>query len=298
MAVKEPIAIIGIGCRFPGGADSPAAFWKMLCAGVDAIREIPPDRWNIAAHYDPTPGRAEKSISKWGGFIANIDRFDPAPFGISPREADCMDPQQRLLLEASWEAFEDGGMPLEKLRGSPTGVFVGISTTDYTTLQNAGGERSGVDIYSVTGSAISIAANRISYCFDLRGPSLAMDTACSSALTACHVACQSLWRGGCSQAVVAGVNAILNHDSYIAFSRMSMLSPDGRCKAFDASANGFVRAEGVGAVILKPLSAARADGDKIYALIRGTAANQDGRTNGIVVPSPAAQEALVRQACQ
>jgi acyl transferase domain-containing protein/thioesterase domain-containing protein/acyl carrier protein len=298
MAVKEPIAIIGIGCRFPGGADSPAAFWKMLCAGVDAIREIPPDRWNIAAHYDPTLGRAEKSISKWGGFIANIDCFDPGPFGISPREADCMDPQQRLLLEASWEAFEDGGLPLEKLRGSPTGVFVGISTTDYTTLQNAGGERSGVDIYSVTGSAISIAANRISYCFDLRGPSLAMDTACSSALTACHIACQSLWRGGCSQAVVAGVNAILNHDSYIAFSRMSMLSPDGRCKAFDASANGFVRAEGVGAVILKPLSAARADGDKIYALIRGTAANQDGRTNGIVVPSPAAQEALVRQACR
>jgi acyl transferase domain-containing protein/thioesterase domain-containing protein/acyl carrier protein len=298
MAVKEPLAIIGIGCRFPGGVDSPAAFWKMLCAGVDAIREIPPDRWNIAAHYDPTPGRAEKSISKWGGFIENIDRFDPGPFGISPREADCMDPQQRLLLEASWEAFEDGGLRLEKLRGSPTGVFVGISTTDYTTLQNAGGERSGVDIYSVTGSAISIAANRISYCFDLRGPSLAMDTACSSALTACHVACQSLWRGGCSQAVVAGVNAILNHDSYIAFSRMSMLSPDGRCKTFDARANGFVRAEGVGAVILKPLSAARADGDKIYALIRGTAANQDGRTNGIVVPSPAAQEALVRQACR
>ena len=298
MAVKEPIAIIGIGCRFPGGADSPAAFWKMLCAGVDTIREIPPDRWSIAAHYDPTPGRAEKSISKWGGFIENIDRFDPVPFGISPREADCMDPQQRLLLEASWEAFEDGVLTLEKLRGSPTGVFVGISTTDYATLQNAGGERSGVDIYSVTGSAISVAANRISYCFDLRGPSLAMDTACSSALTACHVACQSLWRGGCSQAVVAGVNAILNHDSYIAFSRMSMLSPDGRCKAFDARANGFVRAEGVGAVILKPLSAARADGDKIYALIRGTAANQDGRTNGIVVPSPAAQEALVRQACQ
>ena len=298
MAVKEPIAIIGIGCRFPGGADSPAAFWKMLCAGVDAIREIPPDRWNIAAHYDPTPGRAEKSISKWGGFIGNIDRFDPEPFGISPREADCMDPQQRLLLEASWEAFEDGGLTLEKLRGSPIGVFVGISTMDFATLQNAGGEHSVADIFSVTGSTMSIAANRISYCFDLRGPSLVMDTACSSALTACHVACQSLWRGDCSQAVVAGVNAILNHDSYVAFSRMSMLSPDGRCKAFDASANGFVRAEGVGAIILKPLSAAQADGDKIYAVIRGTAANQDGRTNGITVPSPAAQEALVRQACR
>src|ERR1039457_2008355 len=128
MAVKEPIAIIGIGCRFPGGADSPAAFWKMLCAGVEAIREIPPDRWNIAAHYDSTPGRAQKSISNWGGFIANIDRFDPGPFGISPREADCMDPQQRLLLEASWEAFEDGGLTLVTLRGSPPEGFVGLST--------------------------------------------------------------------------------------------------------------------------------------------------------------------------
>ncbi len=296
--MNESLAIIGIGCRFPGGADTPEAFWKMLCAGTDAIREIPPDRWTIAAHYDPTPGRAEKSISKWGGFIENIDGFNPGFFGISPREADCMDPQQRLLLEASWEAFEDGGQTLEKLRGSPTGVFVGISTTDYTTLQNAGGERSVVDVYSATGSTFSIAANRISYCFDLRGPSMAMDTACSSALTACHVACQSLWRGDCKLAVVAGVNAILSFAPYIAFSRMSMLSPDGRCKAFDASANGFVRAEGVGAVILKPLSAAQADGDKIYAVIRGTATNQDGRTNGIAVPSPAAQEALVRQACR
>ncbi len=197
---NEPLAIIGIGCRFPGGADSPAAFWKMICAGTDAISEIPPDRWNIAAHYDPVPGRADKSISKWGGFIEGIDRFDPAPFGISPREADWLDPQQRLLLEASWEAFEDAGLTLPKLHGSATGVFVGISTTDYTTLQNSVGERMAADVYAATGSTISIAANRISYCFDLRGPSMAMDTACSSALTACHVACQSLWRGDCTQA--------------------------------------------------------------------------------------------------
>lgn len=295
--MNEPLAIIGIGCRFPGGA-SPASFWNMLCAGTDAIREVPLDRWSIAAHYDPAPGRAGKSLSKWGGFIENIDRFDSGFFGISAREADSIDPQQRLLLEASWEAFEDGGQTLEELRTSSTGVFVGISTTDYAAMQV---DRDGLnlaDVYSATGSASSIAANRISYCFDLRGPSVAMDTACSSALTACHVACQSLWHGDCSMAVVAGVNALLNHDNYIAFSRMSMLSPDGRCKAFDASANGFVRAEGVGAVVLKPLSAAQAEGDRIYAVIRGTAANQDGRTNGITLPSQQAQAALIRQACQ
>jgi acyl transferase domain-containing protein len=295
--MKEPLAIIGIGCRFPGSA-SPESFWKMLCSGTDAIREVPLDRWSIAAHYDPAPGRAGKSLSKWGGFIENIDRFDSGFFGISAREADGIDPQQRLLLEASWEAFEDGGQTLEELRGSSTGVFVGISTTDYAAMQVDRDGHNVADVYSATGSACSIAANRISYCFDLRGPSVAMDTACSSALTACHVACQSLWHGDCSMAVVAGVNALLNQDNYIAFSRMSMLSPDGRCKAFDASANGFVRAEGVGAVVLKPLSAAQAEGDRIYAVIRGTAANQDGRTNGITLPSQQAQEALIRQACQ
>ncbi len=295
---KEPLAIIGIGCRFPGGSDSPEAFWRMMCAGTDAISEIPPDRWSIHTHYDAKPGRADKSITKWGGFIKNIDQFDPAPFGASPREAECMDPQQRLLLEASWEAFEDANQPLDKVRGSNTGVFVGISTTDYTTLQISTGVRNTPDVYSATGTAVSIAANRISYSFDLRGPSMIVDTACSSALMACHAACRSLWRGDCTQAVVAGVNALLNIDPYIAFSRMGMLSADGRCKAFDASANGFVRAEGVGAIILKPLSAALADGDTVYAVIRGTAANQDGRTNGITVPSPLAQEALVRQACK
>lgn len=295
--MNESLAIVGIGCRFPGGADSPEAFWAMLCAGTDAIREIPSDRWNIATHYDPAPNRAGKSISKWGGFIDGIDRFDSAFFGISAREADAIDPQQRLLLEATWEAFEDGGQTLEEIRGSRTGVFVGISTTDYANLQSESDGRSVPDIYSATGSCFSIAANRISYCFDLRGPSVAMDTACSSALTACHVACQSLWCGGCSMAVVAGVNALLHQGNFVAFSRMSMLSPDGHCKAFDASANGFVRAEGVGAIVVKPLSAALAAGDRIYALIRSTAANQDGHTNGITVPSQHAQEALIRQAC-
>jgi acyl transferase domain-containing protein/thioesterase domain-containing protein/acyl carrier protein len=295
--MNEPLAIIGIACRLPGGADSPEQLWQMLCEGTDAIREIPPDRWSVAAHYDPVPGRAGKSISKWGGFIEDIDQFDSAFFQISAREAAAIDPQQRLLLEASWEALEDGGQTLETIRGSSTGVFVGISTSDYAGLQNDIDGRGVANVYSATGTAFSIAANRISYSFDLRGPSMAMDTACSSALTACHVACQSLWRGDCTMAIVAGVNALLNQNTFVAFSRMSMLSPDGRCKAFDASANGFVRAEGVGAIVLKPLFAAQADHDRIYAVIRGTAANQDGRTNGITVPSRQAQEALIRQAC-
>jgi acyl transferase domain-containing protein/thioesterase domain-containing protein/acyl carrier protein len=295
--MHEPLAIIGIGCRLPGEADSPAAFWRMLCAGTDAVQEIPADRWNIAAHYDPNPGRIGKSISRWGGFIRNIDQFDPAFFGISAREASSMDPQQRLLLEASWEALEDAGQRLERLRGSNTGVFVGVSTTDYSSLQNPSGERDASDTYSATGSTLSVAANRISYCLDLRGPSLVTDTACSSALTACHVAALSLARGECELAVVAGVNALLSPDTFIAFSRMSMLSPDGRCKAFDAAANGFVRAEGVGAIILKPLSAAQRDADRIYALLCATGINQDGRTTGLTVPSGAAQEALIRQVC-
>lgn len=296
--MNESLAVVGIGCRFPGGANSPEEYWAMLCSGTDAIREIPPDRWSIDAHYDPAPNCEGKSISKWGGFIDGIDRFDPAFFGISAREANAIDPQQRLLLEASWAAFEDGGQTLERLRGSRTGVFVGISTTDYADLQCEDDGGSLPDIFSATGSTLSIASNRISYVFDLRGPSLSIDTACSSALTACHVACQSLGRGDCSMAVVAGVNALLHQGNFVAFSRMSMLSPDGRCKAFDASANGFVRAEGVGAILLKPLSAAQAAGDKIYAVIRATAANQDGHTNGITVPSQPSQEALILEACR
>jgi acyl transferase domain-containing protein/thioesterase domain-containing protein/acyl carrier protein len=294
---NEPLAIVGIGCRFPGEANSPQAFWQMLCAGTDAIREVPPDRWSIAAYYDPIPGRPGKTYSKWGGFLDRIDLFDPSFFGISAREADAIDPQQRLLLEASWEAFEDAGRPLDSVRGSSTGVFVGISTIDYAVMQHQDIGPGSADIYSATGTAFSIAANRISYCFDLRGPSLAVDTACSSALTACHLACESLWRGDCEQALVGGVNALLSSDTFVAFSRMSMLSPQGRCKAFDASADGFVRAEGVGAVLLKPLPAAQRDGDRIYALIRATAINQDGNSNGITVPSEPAQRALILEAC-
>jgi acyl transferase domain-containing protein len=298
MSRNEPIAITGIGCRFPGGAHGAADFWKLLCDGTDAITEVPADLWNAEAFYDPRPGQKGKSVSRWAGVLDSIDRFDAGFFGVSPREAECMDPQQRMLLRAAWEAMDDGGEVLDPVRGSPAGVFVGISTYEYALLQSTVNDQSGIDVYTATGGAVSIAANRISYCLNLHGPSLAVDTACSSSLVALHLACESLWKGECPLAFVGGVNAIVTANPFISFSRSGMLSPDGRCKAFDASANGFVRSEGCGVVLLKPLSAALADGNPIYAVIRGTASNQDGRTNGITLPSAAAQETLVREACR
>jgi acyl transferase domain-containing protein/aryl carrier-like protein/ubiquinone/menaquinone biosynthesis C-methylase UbiE len=295
---REPIAIIGIGCRFPGEANDPNAFWQLLCNGVDAITEIPADRWNIASYFDPEPGTPGKTYARWGGFINGIDQFDAGFFGISPREAARMDPQQRLLLEVAAETFEDAGLALDRLAGSPTGVFIGISTNDYAQIQFSHEDLDLIDPHTPTGSVMSIAANRLSYCFDLRGPSLVVDTACSSSLVAAHLACKSLWNHECTLAVAGGVNVILCPENFIGFSRMAMLSPEGRCKAFDAGGDGFVRGEGVGVVLLKPLSQAVADGDPIYAVIRGTAMNQDGRTNGITVPNEEAQAALIREACQ
>jgi acyl transferase domain-containing protein/acyl carrier protein len=297
MPAKDALAIVGIGCRLPGGANDPDSFWRLLCDGIDAIREVPPDRWNAARFYDPRAGRPGKSCTRWGGFIDGIDQFDANFFGISPREAARIDPQQRLLLETAWEAVEDGGQVLECSEGSAGGVFIGISHTDFQVIQSAPADRTTIDAYSATGSAHSVAANRISFFLNLCGPSLAVDTACSSSLTAVHLACQSIWNGECPWALAGGVNVIINPDAFIGFSHASMLSPDGRCYAFDARANGFARAEGAGMVVLKPLSAALAAGDRIYALVLGTAANQDGRTSGLTVPSASAQEALVHQAC-
>lgn len=294
----EPIAIIGIGCRFAGSVYDPASFWKLLCDGVDAITEIPPDRWHIPSFYDPDPGTPGKTYARWGGFIRDIDRFDAQFFGISPREAAQMDPQQRLLLEVAYEAIEDGGQPLERLSQRRTGVFVGISTNDYAQIQSTHQERNAIDTYTTTGGVMSIVANRLSYCFDFKGPSLIVDTACSSSLVATHLACRSLWTGESDVALAAGINIIICPEAFIGFSRLSMLSPHGRCKAFDADGNGFVRAEGVGVVLLKPLSQALADDDPIYALIRATTVNQDGRTNGITVPNEQAQAAMLRDACQ
>ncbi len=294
---EDHIAIIGMGCRFPGALNNVEDFWKFLLEGRDAVVEIPPDRWNIGRFYDPEPGLPGKSMAKHGGFIEGIDLFDPQFFGISPREAPYIDPQQRLLLETAWEAIEDAGLILDHEHGTDIGVFAGISHTDYQGIQGGATDRSGISPHSATGHAHSIAANRISYCLNLTGPSVAIDTACSSALTAVHVACEHLRAGRCASALAGGVTVMITPDGFIGFSQASMLSPDGRCRAFDASANGFVRGEGAGMVLLKPLSRALADGDRVYAVIRGTSANQDGHTNGIMLPGEEAQTRLVREAC-
>ncbi len=288
---KEPIAIVGLSCRFPG-APNPGAFWELLRNGVDAITEVPADRWDVDAFHseNPDPG---KVTTRWGGFLDQVDQFDPHFFGISPREAARMDPQQRLLLEVSWEALENAFIPPQSLAGTRTGVFVGISSSDYSRLL---ADPSMFDAYAGTGNAHSIAANRLSYVFDLRGPSMAVDTACSSSLVSVHLACQSLRNGESDLALAAGVNLILTPELTITFSQARMLSPDGRCKTFDANADGYVRGEGCGVVILKRLSDAMRDGDNILALIRGSAVNQDGRSNGLTAPNGLAQQDVIRQA--
>jgi len=294
----EGIAIIGIGCRFPGGVNDVDSFWKLLEEGREAVSEVPPDRWNIERFYDAEPGIVGKSIAKRGGFVDGLDQFDPQFFGISPREAPYVDPQHRLLLETAWEAMEDAGQVLDFEKGTDIAVFVGVSHNDYQIIQGTPWDSSGISPHSPTGSAHSIAANRISYSLNLRGPSVAMDTACSSALTAVHVACDHIRAGRCTTALAGGVTIMITPGGFIGFSQASMLSPDGHCKAFDASANGFVRGEGAGMVLLKSLSQAIADGDPIHAVILGTAINQDGHTNGISLPSAEAQARLVRDACQ
>ncbi|HLF78587.1 MAG TPA: SDR family NAD(P)-dependent oxidoreductase [Dehalococcoidia bacterium] len=292
-SAREPIAIVGIGCRFPGDADTPEAFWDVIKNGVNAISEVPADRWDMMSFYDPEPGKVAKTYSRWGGFLKQIDQFDAEFFGISPREAAGMDPQQRLLLEVAWEALEDGGLPVEALSGSKTGVFVGISTHDYSDIHVK--DTYTGNSYTNSGGALSIAANRLSYSFNFHGPSMAVDTACSSSLVAVHLACRAIWEKECSLALAGGVNCIITPEPTIGFSSAHMLSPDGQCKTFDASANGYVRGEGAGVVVLKPLAQAMADGDPIYAVIRSTGVNQDGRTHGMTVPSQEQQEALLRE---
>ncbi len=295
---KDGIAITGMGFRFPGGADDPDLFWRLLIDGRDAVREVPPDRWNVSRFYDSEPGIAGKTFSRHGGFIEALDQFDPQFFGISPREAPYVDPQQRLLLTTAWEALEDAGQVLDFASGPNVGVFVGISHNDYQVIQGSPWDRTGISAYTPTGSAHSIAANRISYCLNLRGPSIAVDTACSSALTAVHLACASIWSGACPIALAGGVTVMITPDGFIGFSQAGMISAAGRSKAFDASADGFARGEGAGMVVLKPLSQAVADNDPIYAVIIGSAVNQDGHTNGISLPNPEAQAALVEAACR
>ena len=289
-----PVAIVGVGCRFPGGANGPEAFWRLLVEGQSGIREIPPDRWSIERYYHPDPGIAASMVTKWGGFVEGVDAFDPHFWSISPREAVRMDPQQRWLLEMAWEAIEDSGVAPSRLRGTNVGVFVGISANDYGGLQVPNLEA--VDAYTNSGSTLSIASNRISYMLDLKGPSMSIDTACSSSAVAVWLACQSLREGQCVAALVGGVNAVIAPHTTLGFSKAAMLSPTGQCFAFDARANGYVRGEGAGMVVLKPLAAALADGDRIYAVIRGASVNQDGHTSSMTVPSTDGQAAMLRQA--
>ncbi|MEH1778506.1 MAG: type I polyketide synthase [Nostoc sp.] len=293
-AKAEPIAIIGMGCRFPGGVKDPESFWQMLHNGTDTITKVPRSRWCIDDYYDPKPQTPGKISVADGGFLEDeIGAFDPQFFGLSPREATYLDPQQRLLLEVSWEALEQAHIVPQKLFNSLTGVFVGIGANDYARhLEQAGVS----DAYIGTGNALSVAAGRISYVLGLTGPSLAVDTSCSSSLVAVHLACQSLRLQECHLALAGGVNLILSPATSIIFSQAGMLAPDGRCKTFDAQANGYVRSEGCGMIALKRLSDAQRDGDRIFALIRGSAVNQDGPSGGLTVPNGPSQEAVIRQA--
>lgn len=291
----EPIAIVGMACRMPGGVNAPADFWDLLRNRVDAVREVPADRWDINAFYDPDPDRPGTMSTRWGGFLDECDRFDPDFFGISPREVHSMDPQQRILVEVAWEAIEGAGILPESLHGSPSGVFVGICNNDYLQLLFERGRES-IDAYLASGNAFSVASGRLSYLLGLQGPSVSVDTACSSSLVAVHMACQSLRAGECRMALAGGVNLIMAPETTIALSKAHMMAPDGRCKTFDAAANGFVRGEGCGVVVLKRLSDAEADGDRVLALIRGSATNQDGRSSGLTAPNGPSQEAVIAAA--
>ena len=293
---NEPIAVIGMGLRFPGGAKDPASFWRLLANGVDAIGEVPSDRWDVDAYYDPDPDAPGKTSSRWGGFLEAVDKFDPEFFGISPREAVSMDPQQRLLLEVAWESLENAGQAPHKLFGSLTGVFIGIAGFDYFQHQIQQVDQSSIDAYYATGSTHSVASGRLSYVLGLRGPSISLDTACSSSLVAMHQACQGLRNRDCHLALAGGVNIILRPELHINFSKAHVLAADGRCKAFDSRADGFVRSEGCGIVVLKRLSDALQDGDTIFAVIRGTAVNQDGRSSGLTAPNGPSQQDVIRKA--
>jgi len=292
---NEPIAIVGIGCRFPG-APTPDAFWQLLHDGRDAIREVPRDRWNIDDWFDSNPDAPGKMSTRHGGFLDRVDGFDARFFGITPREAATMDPQQRLLLEVAWEALEHGCIAPDRLQGDPVGVFIGLSATDYLHLQLQNGDPGSIDAYLGSGSSPAVASGRLAYFLGLQGPTVTVDTACSSSLVALHLACHSLRTAECRMALAGGVSLMLVPEWTVNFSKARMLAADGRCKTFDAAADGYVRSEGCGIVVLKRLSDAIADGDRVLAVVRSSAVNQDGRSSGLTVPNGPAQEALIRDA--
>lgn len=295
VAKLESIAIVGIGCRFPGAKDLES-FWHLMENARDTITEIPLERWNKSEFYDPDLSKPARMNTRWGSFLEKVDYFEPLFWGISPKETEYIDPQQRIMLEVAWEALENAGLMSDKLSGSQTGVFIGIGNSDYDRLLCK--DYNFLNAYNGTGGSYSIAANRISYSLNLHGPSLAIDTACSSSLVAIHLACQSLRNGESNLALAGGINLVLSPEKTITFSKAGMMSPDGRCKTLDASANGYVRGEGGGILVLKRLSEALKDRDNIQAIIKGSAVNQDGLSNGLTAPNSLAQQAVILQALQ
>ena len=291
-ASREPLAIIGIGCRLPGGVSGPESFWQLMAEGKSGIIPVPGERWNRERWYHENVEIPQKMITKWGGFIHDFDKFDAQFFGISPREALRMDPQQRWMLETAWESLEDAGIAPSGLRGSNTAVYVGIASNDYANVAQT--DPTMVDVHTNSGSTLSIASNRISYLFDLKGPSVSVDTACSSALVAINLACESIWSKQAEMAIAGGVNALLTPNASIGFSKATMLSPTGQCFAFDDRANGYVRGEGGGMFVIKPLSQAQKDGDRIYCTIRAAVINQDGNTSSMTVPGVETQAEMLK----
>jgi len=295
-ARQEPVAVIGLGCRFPGGGHSPEAFWRVLEDGVNCARPVGRDRWNMDAFYDPDPAVPGKMYTRHAALLDTVDDFDAEFFSVPAGEAEKMDPQQRLLLEVAWEAIEHAGYAPPRLAGSRTAVFVGVMNHDYEHLQNLRRAFDDISGYVGVGTALSVAAGRLSYFLGLKGPSVALDTACSSSLVTVHLACQSLRNRESDLALAGGVNLILSPTTMIAESKAMMLAPDGRCKTFDASADGYGRGEGCGIVVLKRLTDARRDGDTVLAVIRGSAVNQDGRSQGLTAPNGPAQQAVIEAA--